>query len=71
MKGVLRLSLTEFVVRLMAKLLLIASVFVLVIGSFAVEGDMAYAVRMFIIGICMATPDVIICALDNLGIKKE
>ncbi len=62
---------TEFIVRLVAKLLLIASVIVLIIGGFAVEGDMSYAVRMIIAGICMATPDIIICALDNLGIKKE
>lgn len=71
MKGVLILSLTEFVVRLVAKLLLIASVFVLIIGGFAVEGDMTYAVRMFVIGICMAAPDLVISALEYMGIKKE
>lgn len=65
------MSLTEFVIRLVAKLLLIASVVVLIIGSSAVEGDMAYAVRMIVIGICMAVPDLVISALEYMGIKKE
>ncbi len=65
------MSVTEFVIRLVAKLLLVASVFVLIIGGFAVEGNMAYAVRMFVIGICMAAPDLVISALEYMGIKKE
>ena len=59
------MSLTEFVVRLAAKLLLIASVFVLIIGGFAVEGDSAFAIRMIVTGIAMAVPDIAVWIIDG------
>jgi hypothetical protein len=55
----------EFAVRLVAKLLLIASVFVLIIGGFAVEGDSAFATRMIVTGIAMATPDIAVWIIDG------
>lgn len=60
----------EFAVRLVAKLLLIASVFALIIGGFAVENDMALAVRLIITGLCMAVPDVIINIVDSLHAEE-
>ncbi len=58
---------TEFIIRLFAKLLLIASIIVLIIGGFSVENDMGFAARMLIISVCMAVPDIII---GNIGGKN-
>lgn len=60
----------EFIIRLVAKLLLIASVIVLITGGFAVENDMALAVRLIIAGLCMAVPDVIINIVDSLNAEE-
>ena len=60
------LSLTEFVIRLAAKLLLIASVLVLIIGGFAVEGDSAFATRMIVAGIAMAVPEIAVWVVTGL-----
>lgn len=58
------------IARLVAKLLLIASVIVLITGGFAVENDMALAVRLIITGLCMAVPDVIINIVDSLNAEE-
>jgi hypothetical protein len=56
----------EFAVRLVAKLLLIASVFALIIGGFAVEGDSVFATRMIVAGIAMAVPEIAVWVVTGL-----
>lgn len=55
----------EFIIRLVAKLLLIASVFVLIIGGFSLDGDSDFATRMIVTGIAMATPDIAVWIVDG------
>ena len=55
----------EFIIRLLTKLLLIASIFVLIIGGFAIDGDSAFATRMIVTGIAMATPDIAVWIIDG------
>jgi hypothetical protein len=55
----------EFIIRLLTKLLLIASRFVLIIGGFAIDGDSAFATRMIVTGIAMAMPDIAVWIIDG------
>ncbi len=55
----------DLIIKVIAKLLLIASVIVLIIGGFSVENDMGFAARMLIISVCMAAPDIIVWVLDG------
>jgi hypothetical protein len=55
----------EFIIRLLTKLLLIASIFVLIIGGFAIDGDSAFATRMIVTGIAMAMPDIAVWIIDG------
>lgn len=59
------MTITEFIIRLMSKLLLIASVIVLIIGGFAVENDSAFATRAIVAGIAMAVPDIALWIIDG------
>lgn len=65
------MSRSGMIIRLLAKLLLFASVVVLIIGGCAVESDMALAARMFIVGFCMAVPDIIIWVLDDFYLRDK
>ena len=56
----------KLIIKLIAKVLLLAAVVVLFIGGASVENDMAFAARMFIVGVCMAVPDVVIWIIGGL-----
>ena len=56
----------EFIIRLLTKLLLIASIFVLIIGGFAVEGDSVFATRMIVAGVAMAIPEIAVWVVTGL-----
>lgn len=60
------MSLTKFVVKLIAKIGLIAGIIFLMIGGFAVESDMEFAVKMLIIGAFFAAPDIFIQIIEGI-----
>lgn len=60
------MSLTKFVLKLIAKIGLIAGIIFLVIGSFAVESDMGFAVKTMIIGMCFVAPDIIMQIIEGI-----
>lgn len=61
----------KLIIKLIAKVLLLAAVVVLFIGGASVENDMAFAARMFIVGVCMAMPDVVIWGLDGFYLRDK
>ena len=62
---------TEFCIRLLVKLMLIAGVIVLIIGGCDVEGDSTFALRMMLSGIGMVVPDIAVWIIDGLYIDRE
>lgn len=65
------MSLIEFVIKLIAEILLIAGIVFILIGCSCMDADMAFGIRMAVIGVAMAVPKLIIHFIDWLYADKK
>ena len=65
------MSSVELVIRVISKLLMIIGIIAIIIGSFALESNIGFALKFIVPGACIALPDILIWFIDGLNLKEE